>query len=102
MARIPYADPDALSPKLREIIARSPYNVVRMMAGATEAVFMGLNAVSGALVLASKLPPVLREVAILRVGYISNAPYETFQHEAAAKGIGMSDAQIAAIRAGGS
>jgi len=101
MARIPYADPKTLSPKLRETIERSPYNVVRMMAGATEEVFFGLNAVSGAIALASKLPQTLREIAILRVGYISNARYETFQHEAAAKAIGMTDAQLAAIKAGG-
>jgi alkylhydroperoxidase family enzyme len=101
MARIPYVDPVTLSPKLQEVIARSPYNVVRMTAGASEAVFFGLNAVSRALSLNSPLPRFLREVAILRVGYISKAPYETFQHEAAAKSIGMTEAQISAIRAGG-
>ena len=44
----------------------------------------------------------LREVAILRVGYLSQSRYETFQHEAAARLLKMTDAQIEAIKKGGS
>jgi len=46
------------------------------------------------------LDPVLREIAILRVGYVSRAHYETHQHERIARGLGMSDALIAAIKQG--
>src|SRR4029079_2119842 len=49
---------------------------------------------------ASPLPPRLREVAILRVGHLSHSAYEVFQHEALARHVGLSDAQIDAIRAG--
>jgi alkylhydroperoxidase family enzyme len=73
-----------------------------MMAGASEGVFNGFNALSGAFYgPASSLPAALREVAILRVGYLSNAPYEIFQHEAAARLAGLNDGQIAAIQHGG-
>src|SRR5207244_9724327 len=43
----------------------------------------------------------LREIAILRVGYLSKARYETFQHEIVARREGLSDAQIDAIKKGG-
>jgi alkylhydroperoxidase family enzyme len=49
----------------------------------------------------SPLPPQLREIAILRVGYLSNAAYEILQHEALARYVGLTDAEIAAIKAGG-
>ena len=49
----------------------------------------------------SPLPAKLREIAILRVGYLSNAAYEVFQHEALARHVGLTDAQIVAIKAGG-
>jgi AhpD family alkylhydroperoxidase len=46
------------------------------------------------------LDPVTREIAILRVGYLSGCEYETYQHERIARAAGMSDALIAAIEAG--
>jgi AhpD family alkylhydroperoxidase len=48
----------------------------------------------------SALDPKLRELAILRVGYISNCAYELFQHEPFGRFVGLTDAQIAAIKAG--
>jgi len=48
----------------------------------------------------SSLDPVLREIAIIRVGVLSRAKYEVYQHERIARGMGMSDALIAAIHEG--
>jgi alkylhydroperoxidase family enzyme len=48
----------------------------------------------------TELDPVLREIAILRVGVLSGAGYEVFQHERIGREVGMSDALIAAVRAG--
>ena len=62
----------------------------------------GFGAFSQALFKDSPLSPQLREIAILRVGYLSNAAYEVFQHEAYARHVGLADAQIEAIREGGS
>ncbi len=102
MPRIPYLAPDQMPESVRNAVARAPINVVRMMAGTSEAVFNGFNAFSGAFYgPASSLPAEDREVAILRVGYLSNSRYETFQHEAAAKLAGLNDGQIEAIRHGG-
>ncbi len=101
MPRIPYPDPEQLSPAAREAVARSPINVVRMMGGASGAVFDGFGKFSAAFYGGSSLPDDLREVAILRVGYLSHAPYEIFQHEPAARLAGLSERQIDAIRQGG-
>ena len=46
------------------------------------------------------LDPVLREIAIVRVGILSDASYEVYQHDAISRSIGMSDELIAAIRVG--
>ncbi|RYD95692.1 MAG: carboxymuconolactone decarboxylase family protein, partial [Sphingomonadales bacterium] len=64
-------------------------------------VFRGFAALSsGFMSQEAPLDPKLREIAILRVGYLSNASYEVFQHEALARYVGHSDGAIAAIKAG--
>ena len=100
MPRIPYPDLASLSAQVRAAIGERPANVSLMMAAASEPVYRGLGQLGSALIGGSSLPPNLRELAILRVGYMSGSAYEVFQHEALARHIGMSDAQIDAIRAG--
>ena len=102
MPRIAYADPAGLCESKQQMLEMVPANVMRMMANASDAVFDGFTAISRGFMNAdSPLPAKLREIAILRVGYLSNAAYEVFQHEALARHVGLSDAQIAAIKAGG-
>lgn len=100
MARIPYADPSKLSPAVKKALEVMPFNVTRMLAGASEGVFHGFGAFGSALYSGTELSPVLREIAILRVGYMLNSQYETFQHEALAKQLKMTQAQIEGIRRG--
>jgi len=45
-----------------------------------------------------ELDPQLRELAILRVGRLSRAAYEVFQHERIAREVGVEDGKIAALR----
>src|ERR1700743_3344442 len=102
MPRIPYADPASLPESTRDAVARAALNGVRMMAGTSGAVFDGFGRFSGAFYgPASTLPAALREIAILRVGYMSHAPYETFQHEPSGRLAGLTDSQIEAIKHGG-
>lgn len=102
MPRIPYKDPATLPDWMRDIVVANPVNVTRALAGASEAVFKGFAALSSAFTLGgSPLDPKLREIAILRVGYLSNAAYEVWQHEAAARHVGLTEEQISAIKAGG-
>ena len=48
----------------------------------------------------STLPPREREIAILRIGWLCRSAYEWGQHVIIARGIGMSDDEIARIAAG--
>ena len=100
MTRIPYPDPATLSPTVRATLERAPINIMRMVSHASEAVFNGFGQFSGGFYQPSDLDPILREVAILRVGYLSKSAYEVFHHEGLGRQIGLTDAQIDAIRAG--
>ncbi len=98
MPRIPYPNPDQMSAEVRARVGDNPPNVTRMLAGASEGVYFGFGAYSQGLMKQSPLDPKLRELAILRVGYISNCEYELFQHEPFGRFVGLSDDQIAAIK----
>jgi len=100
MPRIPYRDLATLSAMDRAAIGEHPANVSRMLATASGPVFHAVSAVGSALINGSSLPPNIRELAILRVGYISKSRYETFQHEALARHVGMEEAEISAIATG--
>lgn len=101
MPRIPYPEAESLPHSIRRLLSDNPANVTRILARASEPVFNGFSAFSRALTVSgSALPPKLREVAILRVGYISGSAYEVFQHEALARHVGLSERQIAAVKAG--
>ena len=100
MARIPYADPDKMDDKTRQLLERlAPLNIFRMMANAPGLVrpFVDLG---GAFLFDGKLDPVTRECAILRVGYLSGAIYETAQHEKIGRDLGMTEALIEAVKVG--
>ena len=102
MARIPYSDPASLTEPLRNYIELSGnLNLLRMLGHATPGIFEGFNVLSRGIMMESKLDPVLREIAILRVAYASNAAYEIFHHEAIGRAVGLSDAQLIAIKQGG-
>jgi 4-carboxymuconolactone decarboxylase len=100
MARMPYPDESKLPAALRGQAWADAPNVTRMLAGASEAVYAGFGAFGSALINASDLPGKLREIAILRSGYVCNSKYETWQHEAFGRYVGLSDAQIDAVREG--
>ena len=98
MARIPYADPAKFDDKTAHLMGQlAPLNIFRMMANAPGLLrpFVDLG---GAFLFEGKLDPVTRECAILRVGYLSNASYETAQHEKIGRDVGMSDVLIEAVK----
>lgn len=100
MARIPYADPAQYDDKTAHLLDRmAPLNIFKMMANAPGLLrpFVDLGS---AFLFEGKLDPVTRECAILRVGYLSNARYETAQHEKIGRDVGMSDALIEAVKIG--
>lgn len=93
-------DVDSAPPEAREIMAKlPPLNIFRTMAhgGALLPAFVQFG---NFLLMKTKLDPVLREIAIIRVGVLSRAPYEVTQHERIGRNIGMSDALLSAIHEG--
>ena len=100
MARIPYPDPGTLSAETQATLAKMPpLNIFRMMAGG-EGLLQAFTKMGNHLLFASKLDPVLREIAIIRVGVLSKAGYEVHQHEKIGRDLGMSATLIKAIHAG--
>jgi len=98
MPRIPYPDTARLPESVRQVVDENPENITRMLANASEPVFHAFLTMGRAFINGSSLPPEIREIAILRVGYLSNSAYEVFQHEALARHVGLDNEQIAAIR----
>jgi 4-carboxymuconolactone decarboxylase len=100
MARVSYPDLDSLHPNTKAFVDRlPPLNVFRMMAHG-EGLLAAFARFGNHLLYKTELDPVLREIAILRVGVLSGAEYEVFQHERIGREVGMSDELIAAVRAG--
>lgn len=101
MPRIPYPEPADMPPKLQAFQARIDpnVNIFRMLPWA-ESATEHWHRLGNALLQKSKLDPVLREMAILRVGHLAHASYEVFQHERIAARVGMAADKIAALREG--
>jgi 4-carboxymuconolactone decarboxylase len=100
MARVLYFDPAEATGRAKAAYAKLPdRNIFRMLghAGDTLDGFFRLgNQILGYL----DLDPVLRELAILRVGYRCRARYEITQHKAICVGLDMSDDLVAACEIG--
>jgi alkylhydroperoxidase family enzyme len=101
MARLPYVDPERASDEIRRTFEEVPFklNIIRMAAHA-ETSIRPLLRLGQAILTAQELDPVTRELAILLVARLSSAEYEWVQHEALARGIGVPDEQIDALRRG--
>ncbi len=100
MARVPYYDISTATGRTAELYAKlPPLNIFRMM-GHGGGLMDGFLRLGNYLLARSKLDPILREIAIVRVGVLSKASYEIQQHEAISRRLGMSDAKLAAIHAG--
>jgi 4-carboxymuconolactone decarboxylase len=99
MPRIPYYDVDQATGRHAEFLGKlKPHlNIYRMLAN-SENVLKGFVRMGNALLYRCELDPTLRELAILRVGRLSRAAYEIFQHERIAREVGVDEAKIAALR----
>ncbi len=100
MARIPYFDTTKATGRAAEAYKKlGPLNIFRMLGHSGEMV-SGFTKLGTQILNFASLDPVLREIAIIRVGILSKATYEVHQHEAIARRLGMNAALIAAIREG--
>ena len=97
MARIPYVDPADAPERIADLLQQLPaMNVFRMLAHAAPE-FRRFISFSDALLRKSAVDKWLLELAILRVGHLSGAPYEIQQHEPMAAAVGGTPEKIAAI-----
>jgi AhpD family alkylhydroperoxidase len=99
MPRLPYYDVENASGKHAEFLDKlKPHlNLYRMLAN-SEAGLKGFVRMGNALLHRCELDPALRELAIIRVGRLSRAAYEVFQHERIAREAGVTADKIAALR----
>ncbi|MBU0992928.1 MAG: carboxymuconolactone decarboxylase family protein [Proteobacteria bacterium] len=98
MARIPYPESNEVPENVKKYIDQTPrLNILRMMSRSGN-----LSDCFGTFafhILAdTKLDPIFREIAILRVGYVSKSAYEVFYHEEMIRKLGMSEEKIKAIQ----
>lgn len=100
MSRIPYPAVEELPDSVRRTVEHANLNALRMFAHATPAVFDGFYAFISPLFSISKLPADLRQIAVLRAGFVAGCDYVIRQHSALARDVGLSDAAIAAVREG--
>ena len=98
MARIDYPAEHDLSPKVIDALeGLANLNIFKMMAH-NENLLGPFTRLGGIFLYKGSLDPVQREIAILRVGHLSQAGYEVQQHERIGRELGMSDELLAAIR----
>ncbi|HLZ71401.1 MAG TPA: carboxymuconolactone decarboxylase family protein [Dehalococcoidia bacterium] len=102
MPRVPYRDRDAVPDDIAQIMDRQQaergyvLNLYRALAN-SPGLLRGFGGLGGYLRNGSKLDAALRELAILTVGRLANAPYEFEHHVEWARKAGISAEQIAAL-----
>jgi 4-carboxymuconolactone decarboxylase len=103
MARYAYPEietlPEALAEEIKGRIGPGRGNVWKMLCWTPDTAETFI-AYSESIRNRNEVPPKIRELMILRVGHLCNAPYEIHHHRRIGKGAGLSDAEIAASAAG--
>jgi len=102
VTRIPYPVVENLPEGVRRTVESAGLNALRMFAHATPSAFEHFFPFTAAFFTESKLPPDLRQIAVLRAGHIADCHYVTRQHSGLARDVGLSEAALDAIREGGS
>jgi alkylhydroperoxidase family enzyme len=98
MARIPYPEKDEVTKKVRKLTdPNNRLNILRMMSRAGN-IADAFATFAFEILAGGTLNPVLREMAILRVGYLSGSDYEVFYHEGMIRRLKVGEDKIRAIR----
>ncbi len=73
MAKVPYLDINSVTEKVRKLLEREPrLNIFKAMAHAGN-IAVAFSSLGFQINMRGELDPILREIAILRVGFISGA-----------------------------
>jgi AhpD family alkylhydroperoxidase len=98
---VPLPSDQELAPEIREALSKlPPLNVFRMVARAP-ASFQGFLELAMSILLRSEFDARKREIAVLRVAHVTRASYEWTQHVAVARGVGVTDEEMAEIAVDG-
>src|SRR5216684_3333901 len=102
--RISFRDFSTLSPEDREMGDRNKFNgqvinIFRVLMNHPKLVRAWAR-FGGYILGAQTMPARDRELAILRIGWLNQAPYEWEQHVRIGKGVGISDDEIERIKKG--
>jgi 4-carboxymuconolactone decarboxylase len=99
MPRVPYYEVETAEGGRAEFLGKLQpmLNIYRMLAN-SEYGMKSFVRMGNALLHRCELDPGLRELAIIRVGRLSRAAYEVFQHERIAREAGVAEEKIAALR----
>jgi alkylhydroperoxidase family enzyme len=102
MARVPLLTRETAAPEIAELFAKMeqrgfpPVNLYRVL-GHSPALGQQLIRLVNTLLFRGRLPPRLRELAIVLVGRVAQAPYEYSKHEVIAREVGVPQAQLDAL-----
>lgn len=89
-----------LTPELKKILdGKNNANVYRMLMHSPN-LAPGFTAMADAVMWSKAWPASLRELAIVRVGYLYQSPYEVHQHRQIGRLVGLSSAQLDACAVG--
>ncbi|PWS34590.1 carboxymuconolactone decarboxylase family protein [Falsiroseomonas bella] len=93
MAQLRYLNPEDLDPADRDVLVR-PVNLYRAMANAPgiARAFLGL---ANEIRHRSRLDPRLREIAILRIAWLTRSAYEWSHHVKIGRDFGVTDSDVA-------
>lgn len=103
--RIPIPKNEELSPDIQEYITKVreggvAVNLSEMLLNAP-ACLKEFNAMGGTILFKSELPPRTREIAVLRIGHITQAAYEWHHHKRFGLAVGVTEEEIKKIAVDG-
>ncbi|MGO4326231.1 carboxymuconolactone decarboxylase family protein [Cupriavidus sp. 2TAF22] len=96
---IPYPNMENVASEWREVVEKKPLNVFKMLFHSPN-MAPGYFSLAEGILRGNTLSGPLRELVILRVGNLYDAPYELYHHERLARAAGLSEAGIAGARLG--
>jgi 4-carboxymuconolactone decarboxylase len=95
---VPLPNDTQLSPSIREALKQNPpINVFRMLANVPQS-FAPFMALAKSLLVQGKFNPRVREIATMRVAYLTHSKYEWHQHAFLAKANGVTEKELTIIR----
>ena len=98
MARIPYPTKEEVTEKVQKYLdQKNGLNILRMMSRAGN-IADAFATFAYEILAGGTLDPVLREMAILRVGYVSGSGYEVFHHEGMIRKLNVGEEKLKAIQ----